>query len=72
MVKVKRILQVAAICMCMVGGVGISSVKCEAGNVEQFAEARMTYISSYGTSLTISDSGQAIINGQVSGKIHGR
>ncbi len=68
MVKVKRIFQVAVICMCMAGGVLLYSVRCEAGNAQHFAEARMTYVSSYSASLTILDSGQAEISGQVRGK----
>ncbi len=68
MVKVKRIFLVATICMCIIGGVSLSTVKCDAGNVEYFSETRMTYISTYSVDITISESGQANISGEVSGK----
>lgn len=64
----KRIGRLVAICIC-VACVGIMSTTVHAMEVtENLAQPRMDYISSYGTELTISSSGEASVTGFVRGK----
>lgn len=64
----KRIGRLVAICICAVC-VGIIPITAHAmeGSDKQI-QPRMDYISSYGTELTISDSGEASVTGFVRGK----
>ncbi len=64
----KRIGRLVAICICAVC-VGIIPITAHAMEVsDKQIQPRMDYISSYGTELTISDSGEASVTGFVRGK----
>lgn len=64
----KRIGKLVAICIC-VACVGIMPITAHTMEVsENQIQPRMDYISSYGTELTISSSGEASVTGFVRGK----
>lgn len=68
MKKIKKFLKVAIVCMCfLVGGMAMPTTSW-AKEAEKQIEPRMTYISTYNTDLTISNTGLATITGEVRGK----
>lgn len=66
MKKVKKIIIVTALCMCVLFTGANVPVIVHAENTT--VESRMTYIASYSTDLSISSTGVATITGRVRGK----
>lgn len=65
--KVKIILTVAVVCICvLLSSLSVPICVCAEGN--NIVEPRMTYISSYTTELSITSTGVASISGLVRGK----
>lgn len=69
MKRIKKIIQIVTLCMCIFAGGCLIPISSHAQEIKVGVEPRMSYISTYSTNLAISDDGIASIKGEVKGKV---
>lgn len=68
MKRTKKLCKAVVLCMCLLVSGMVNPIISYAQGMETQVEPRMTYISTYSTDLSISNTGLATITGQVRGK----